>query len=313
MEQDHERTADAFTLEETYAATRRPVDLAETLPPAAYWSERFFALERERVFASSWVAVGCTAQLREPGDVLVSDVAGRSIFVVRTRDGELRAFYNTCRHRGTRLLTAGDRRVKRFIRCPYHSWAYDLEGKCIGTPLFEGSPIPEDQQAAFDMRDVRAFDRADYGLLRVAVESLGPARVREPRRGRRDAVRAAGRPARADGRLPPRRMGARPRRPSTTSPPTTSCSPRTSWSTTTCPGSTRAWSRSRRSPRTTAGRAAACTWGSARARSRRTPATAAGSRACRRCRACPRTTRSARASSGCSPTSRSTSCPTTSS
>ena len=79
MEQDHERTADAFTLEETYAATRRPVELAETLPPEAYASERFFALERARVFASSWVAVGCTAELREPGDVLVSDVAGRSI------------------------------------------------------------------------------------------------------------------------------------------------------------------------------------------------------------------------------------------
>ena len=174
MEQDHARTADAFTLEETYAATRRPVELAETLPPEVYSSERFFALERARVFASSWVAVGCTAQIREPGDVLVSDVAGRSIFVVRSRDGELRAFYNTCRHRGTRLLTAGERRVKRYIRCPYHSWAYDLDGKCIGTPMFEGSPIPADQRAAFDMQDVRAFDRADYGLLRVAVESWGP-------------------------------------------------------------------------------------------------------------------------------------------
>jgi choline monooxygenase len=174
VEQDHERAADAFTLEETYAATRRPVDLAETLPPAVYSSERFFALERERVFASGWVAVGCTAQLLEPGDVLVSDVAGRSIFVVRTRDGELRAFYNTCRHRGTRLLTTDDHRVKRFIRCPYHSWAYDLEGNCIGTPMFEGSAIPADQQGAFDMQDVSAFDRADYGLLRVAVEHWGP-------------------------------------------------------------------------------------------------------------------------------------------
>ena len=70
--------ADAFTREATYAATRRPVDLAQTLTPEAYTSEAFFAVERERVFATSWVAVGCSAQLREPGDVLVTEVAGRS-------------------------------------------------------------------------------------------------------------------------------------------------------------------------------------------------------------------------------------------
>src|SRR3954463_14445332 len=85
--------AEAFTHEETYAATRRPVSLAETLLPDAYTSEAFFALERERVFASAWVAVGCSARLRQPGDVLVADVAGRSIFVVRKQDGALTAFY----------------------------------------------------------------------------------------------------------------------------------------------------------------------------------------------------------------------------
>lgn len=164
----------AYTREETYAATRRPVELAETLTPEAYRSEEFFALERERVFATSWIAVGCVAELREPGDVLVAEVAGRSLFVVRGRAGVLRAFYNVCRHRGTRLLAAGERRVKRFIRCPYHSWAYDLDGACIGTPLFEGSDIPPDQRAVFDMDGARAFDRADYGLLGLAVETWGP-------------------------------------------------------------------------------------------------------------------------------------------
>jgi phenylpropionate dioxygenase-like ring-hydroxylating dioxygenase large terminal subunit len=163
-----------FTREETYAATRRPVSLAETLLPAAYTSEAFFALERERVFGSSWVAVGCSAQLRAAGDVLVADVGGRSVFVVRKPDGALRAFYNVCRHRGTRLLAPGECRVTRFIRCPYHSWAYDHDGRCVGTPLFTGSEIPPDQQAAFDMQDVAAFDRSDYGLLPVAVEAWGP-------------------------------------------------------------------------------------------------------------------------------------------
>jgi choline monooxygenase len=168
------RPAGAFTREETYAATRRPVSLAETLVPEAYTSDEFFAIERERVFGSSWVAVGCSDELREPGDAKVVDVAGRSVFVVRKQDRTLRAFYNVCRHRGTQLLGAGECRVKRFIRCPYHSWAYDLDGRCVGTPLFTGSDIPPDQQAAFDMQDVAAFDRADYGLLPVAVDEWGP-------------------------------------------------------------------------------------------------------------------------------------------
>jgi choline monooxygenase len=164
----------AFTREETYARTRRPVSLAQTLLPEAYTSEAFFALERERVFGASWVAVGCSDALREPGAALVAEVAGRSVFVVRKQDGALRAFYNVCRHRGTQLLAPGECRVNRFIRCPYHSWAYDHDGHCVGTPLFTGSDIPADQQAAFDMQEVAAFDRADYGLLPVAVEEWGP-------------------------------------------------------------------------------------------------------------------------------------------
>jgi choline monooxygenase len=150
------------------------VSLAATLLPDAYTSEEFFAVERERVFGAGWVAVGCAARLREPGDLLVAEVAGRSIFVVRKQDGALRAFYNVCRHRGTKLLADGECRVKRFIRCPYHSWAYDHDGRCIGTPMFTGSDIPVDQQAAFDMQDVAAFDKADYGLLPIAIDAWGP-------------------------------------------------------------------------------------------------------------------------------------------
>jgi phenylpropionate dioxygenase-like ring-hydroxylating dioxygenase large terminal subunit len=163
-----------FAQESTYAATRRHLSVAETLLPEAYTSEEFFALERERVFGRTWVTIGCAEQVRDPGDVLVADVGGRSVFAIRTRAGELRAFYNVCRHRGTRLLESADDKVGRFIRCPYHSWAYDHDGACIGTPMFTGSEIPEDQRAAFDMADVREFDRRDYGLLPVAVETWGP-------------------------------------------------------------------------------------------------------------------------------------------
>ena len=165
----------AFTDERLYAATRLPVERASTLIPDAYTSPEFFALEQEKLFAAGWVAVGCTAEVDRPGACLVARVAGRSIIVTRNRDGELRAFHNVCRHRATALLAPDASHVGRGerIRCPYHAWAYDLDGACLGTPLFEGSDVPPGQEPIFDTSPARAFDRADHGLLPVAVESWG--------------------------------------------------------------------------------------------------------------------------------------------
>jgi len=167
-------SAEDYVREETYKYTRAPVEAALTLVPEAYTSPEFYALEQGRVFGNSWVAVGCTSQVKEPRDVLVAEVAGQSIIVTRNKAGELRAFYNVCRHRGAKMLDDGCTQLHSArIRCPYHSWAFDLDGHCIGTPLFEGSDIPEDQRGIFDMGGVEKFDRADYGLFPVKVDSWG--------------------------------------------------------------------------------------------------------------------------------------------
>jgi choline monooxygenase len=163
-----------YTREETYRHTRVPVDLAVTLIPDAYTSREFFEIEQEKVFATSWVVVGFTSHVQKTGQVIVAEVAGRSIIVTRDKQGELRAFHNVCRHRAAKLLDDGTRVVRNNrIRCPYHSWTYDLEGKCLGTPLFEGSDIPEEALSAFVMSEVKGFDKADYGLLPVRAESWG--------------------------------------------------------------------------------------------------------------------------------------------
>jgi choline monooxygenase len=164
-----------FTQESTYRATRLPVELASTLLPDAYTSPEFFALEQDRLFTTGWVAVGITSDVDRPGACIVVEVAGRSIFVTRNRHGLLRAFHNLCRHRATKLLDADARDVGKRgrIRCPYHSWTYDTDGTCLGTPLFEGSDIPEGQEAIFDTTVAKGFDRAEYGLLDVAVDTWG--------------------------------------------------------------------------------------------------------------------------------------------
>jgi choline monooxygenase len=165
---------EAFSEPGTYAATRLPVDLASTLIPDAYTSEAYYELEQQRVFGGSWVGVAMTSQLRDPGDFIVVEVAGRSLIVCRNKAGELRAFDNVCRHRGAQICAASGH-VARFFQCPYHAWAYDLDGALLGTPLFTpDSQVPLDQRAVFDMSDIKAFDKADYGLHPVRVASFGP-------------------------------------------------------------------------------------------------------------------------------------------
>ncbi len=105
---------------------------------------------------------------------MVVELAGRSLIVCRNRSGELRVHHNVCRHRGARLLAEERGRVERFFQCPYHAWAYDLDGACLGTPLFTPEAgIPPDQEGIFDTAGVKAFDRADHGLYPARVESWG--------------------------------------------------------------------------------------------------------------------------------------------
>ena len=77
--------------------------LETTLPSSWYRSAEVFRIEKERIFCREWIAACREEDLPNPGDYLVLDVLGESILVVRNREGELRAFYNVCRHRGSRL------------------------------------------------------------------------------------------------------------------------------------------------------------------------------------------------------------------
>ena len=159
---------DSYTKMDTYRQIRLPIDKASTLIPDAYTSDNFFALEQEKIFSNSWVAVGCLPKVRKQGDILVTEVAGRSILVVRGKKNKLMAFYNVCRHRGSKLLNESCN-IKR-IRCPYHGWVYGLDGECLGTSIFQNGKN-------FDNETVKSytdhFDKKKYGLYPVSVRSWG--------------------------------------------------------------------------------------------------------------------------------------------
>ncbi len=124
-----------------------------TLGSADYASPETWEQERERIWWNDWVCVGRSAEVGEPGEYIVRDIAGESIFLTRTHDGRLNGFYNVCSHRGTKFLDdiEGTGQVRKAFKCPYHAWTYDLDGQLIASPN-----VHEDE----------AFDRADYPLTR---------------------------------------------------------------------------------------------------------------------------------------------------
>ncbi|HZD01615.1 MAG TPA: aromatic ring-hydroxylating dioxygenase subunit alpha [Actinomycetes bacterium] len=134
--------------------------LAEGFTPTAAWytDPAVHELERDAVFGRIWQLVGATSDVGRPGDYFVTAVDEfRSFIVICGGDGRLRAFANTCPHRGTELLE-GSGCAER-IRCPYHAWAFDLAGKLTGVPGLK------------DMRDV---DVERYGLREAKVDTWGP-------------------------------------------------------------------------------------------------------------------------------------------
>src|SRR3954467_1796928 len=122
---------------------------AKTLPQRYVISPEVFATEQERIFSNQWVVVGHQSQISKPGDYLVQEVAGESLIILRDQANEVRAFYNVCRHRGTRLCEDKSGAFRQSIQCPYHAWTYGLDGRLVGAPHMDKVP---------------GFDKADHSL-----------------------------------------------------------------------------------------------------------------------------------------------------
>jgi phenylpropionate dioxygenase-like ring-hydroxylating dioxygenase large terminal subunit len=121
-------------LHEALAGEHQSLEHACTLPPETYTSESFFQLEVERIFRKGWLVVGHVSQLARTGDYFTLDLLGEMLVVVRGAD-RIRALSRVCLHRWAPLVS-GSGNTKRFS-CPFHKWAYDLDGRLVGAPLME--------------------------------------------------------------------------------------------------------------------------------------------------------------------------------
>lgn len=126
----------------------------ETLPSRLYTSPEVFRLEQESIFSKSWHLAGHQSQTPNPGDYRVAQVAGENILIIRGDDGNLRAFYNICIHRGHQL--AEGQGCKKLFTCPYHAWSYDTHGRLRA--------VPNAKAVGFDIKD--------QALKSVALELL---------------------------------------------------------------------------------------------------------------------------------------------
>ncbi|HIQ18496.1 MAG TPA: aromatic ring-hydroxylating dioxygenase subunit alpha [Novosphingobium capsulatum] len=126
-----------------------------TLPQGLYTSEEAFKFDTEVMLKSVWLYACTVAHVKNPGDYFVFDMADNSVIILRGKDGQIRAFYNTCTHRGAKLCDAQKGSMPR-VMCPYHFWTFGLDGKLIAA---RGMP--------------EGFDKGANGLREVAIENLG--------------------------------------------------------------------------------------------------------------------------------------------
>src|SRR5438874_12694583 len=122
---------------------------AKTLPQRYFVSPEIFAQEQEKIFSTQWILVGHQSAIAQAGEYFISEVADESLIVVRDKRGEIRGFYNVCRHRGSRLIENRNGQLSAAIQCGYHAWTYALDGRLLGAP---------------HMDDVPGFNKADYSL-----------------------------------------------------------------------------------------------------------------------------------------------------
>jgi len=126
---------------------------AHTLPAWLYTDPDVLEVEKRLIFSKTWQYVGHTSQLQQPGDYFTVEVVDRPIIVVRGQDGQIRAFYNVCTHRASKLVE-GQGNASIFS-CPYHAWTFQLDGSLHRAP---------------NMKGVENFDPKDFCLKPVRLE-----------------------------------------------------------------------------------------------------------------------------------------------
>lgn len=128
---------------------------SHTMPARFYLDPEIYEREKDAIFYRSWWFAGHKSQLEKPGQYITTSIHDQSIIVTRAEDGEIRAFYNVCQHRGHELVKGSG--SARLLVCPYHAWSYELDGKLRAAP---------------NTGELASFDKCAFSLKSVRVEQF---------------------------------------------------------------------------------------------------------------------------------------------
>lgn len=127
------------------------LERARTIPSHWYTHPDFHAIDRKHVIAKGWHYAGATSRLLKEGDFIAIEIAGSPVIILVDSDGERKAFYNVCKHRGGPLVMEECGHA-RMLQCKYHGWTYKLDGSLRGVPKFDRTEL---------------FDKKDFGLTAI--------------------------------------------------------------------------------------------------------------------------------------------------
>ena len=135
---------------------KNPIEKAHGLPNECYLNNDYLEFEKEKIFKNNWTMIGVASSVPNPGDAKPFNLLGIPILIVRNKENEVKVFHNVCSHRGFKLIDE-ECKLKNVIRCPYHSWSYDFNGKLTVTPHIGG----------LGKHEVEGFDKNKSNLKEI--------------------------------------------------------------------------------------------------------------------------------------------------
>ena len=135
---------------------KNPIEKAHGLPNECYLNNDYLEFEKEKIFKNNWTMIGVASSVPNPGDAKPFNLLGIPILIVRNKENEVKVFHNVCSHRGFKLVDQ-ECKLKNVIRCPYHSWSYDFNGKLTVTPHIGG----------LGKHEVKGFDKNKSNLKEI--------------------------------------------------------------------------------------------------------------------------------------------------
>ena len=147
----------------------KPIHQAHGLPNECYTSKEYTLVERKKLFEDKWIVIGSASSLKDAGDAKPIDLLGIPILIVRTKENQIKVFHNICSHRGLKLVNKPGK-IKNVIRCPYHSWSYNLDGELMSTPHIGGMNIheaPKFEKSKSNLKEIRSHIWLDLIMINI--------------------------------------------------------------------------------------------------------------------------------------------------